>query len=327
MKFLVSLALFWGVSAQADLNIYTDRSVELLQPLADEFEAQTGKKINILNGKYSDLVDRLEVEGESTPADLLFFKDMVYMNDLTARGHLKAHSSLQPEALVDSAMRHPENLWTGVTFRPRTLVYNTNKPEAAAARNYVDLIDETFKGKLCLRTSSSTYNVALVSSLIHNMGYDEAKKMIEAWVANLSPAAPTSDDTKALEAIAEGQCDVGLVNSYYLVRKLRDNPNFPVALTFAGQENGGVHTNGSGIGMSVHSQKTDEAATFIDFILSDRAQLHLSTGPGFYPVKKDLLPQHLAQDWGLFKKDQVNWSVLGLQHANAKRLFKEVGYL
>jgi len=327
MKLIFLILIFFGAVAQADLNIYTDRSVEILQPLASEFEANTGVKINILSQDYPDLLDRLEAEGENTLADLILVKDMVYLNELTDREMFQAYTGQVPEASVDAPMRHPENLWTAVTLRPRTIVYNSVNKIAADVKNYTQLADERFKGKLCLRTSNSSYNVALVSSLIENMGYESAKNLVAGWVENLNPIAPTRNDREVLDAIADGTCDVGVVNSYYLTGKLINDPSFPVAITFAQQGSGGVHMNGIGIGVGAYSQNVEGASAFIDFILSDKSQLHLSNSHGDYPAKKDLLPETLIKDWGLFETDQVNWSVLGLQHENAKRLFEEVGYL
>jgi len=327
MKILILLMIFCSFNAQADVNIYTDRAVELLKPLADEFESKQGVRVNIVNGSSNEIIDRVEAEGENTFADLIFVKDMVYLNTLTDKGLFQAFSSQNPISFVDEAMRHPENLWTAVTIRPRTLVYNKVNSRGANFKNYVDLADESLKGKLCLRTSNSTYNTALVSSLIHNMGYESAKSLLSGWVANLNSEAPTGNDRAALDLVASGSCDVAVVNSYYLTGKLQDDPAYPVALTFADQGSGGVHMNGAGIGLSAFSKNPTEANAFIDYILSDKAQLHLANEQGDYPSKMGLLPETLVREWGVFETDAVNWSVLGLQHKNAKKLFEEIGYL
>jgi iron(III) transport system substrate-binding protein len=327
MKFLILATFLLSGFAQADVNIYTDRTVELLQPIADKFEAESGVKVNILSLSYNDIVERLEAEGENTFADLIIVKDMVYLNELTDKGVFQSFTTDEPESVVKPAMRHPENLWTAVTVRARTLVYNSENKIASDVTNYVELADERFAGKLCLRTSDSSYNVAFVSSLIHNLGYVAAQELVSGWVANLNPSSPHSNDRAVLDAVADGTCDVGVVNSYYLAGKLIEDPEFPVAITFANQSVGGVHMNGIGVGVSAYSKSPEGANDFIAFMLTDESQLYLSTSQGDYPAKIGLLPETLVRDWGLFETDAVNWSVIGLQHDNAKKLFEEVGYL
>ena len=232
-----------------------------------------------------------------------------------------------PEKLVAESMRHPEGLWTAVTIRPRTVVYNKSKFAEGVVLNYSDLTSSEFENKLCLRTSQSSYNVALVSSFIQNMGYENTKVMLSGWLENLATEIPSKNDRGVLDSIAEGTCDVGVVNSYYLAQKLIADPGYPVGILFADQGSTGVHVNGTGVGISVHSKKVVEASAFIDLMLSDSSQLHFSSKQSDYPAKIDLLPNTLVKDWGLFKADPVNWSVLGLQHEKAQKLFEEINYL
>lgn len=319
------LTLLIANAASADLNIYTDRSATLIEPIAVEFTARTGEKVNILSVSYKDLIKRLEIQGEKAPADLIFVKDMVYLSELTKKNMFQPMTTDVPSKVVAPAMRHPQGLWAAITIRPRTIVYSTDAVTPEELTTYEDLASPKWKGKLCVRTSASSYNVALVSSFITNLGYEPAKTMMQGWMDNLAEE-PFSNDRAVLDAILNGSCDVGVVNSYYLAGKVFAAPNYAVGIKFANQSGRGVHVNGIGAGVFKFSKKADLASAFIALMLEDKSQLHFTSSHLDYPAKMQLLPQTLIQDWGVFQADQTNWSVFGLQNTKAKELFEAVGY-
>ncbi len=327
MKSLVVLltSLVLVNAASADLNIYTDRSTELLGPIVEQYEASTGIQVNVLTMKYKDMIKRLKTEGERTPVDVIFVKDMVYLNELAAEGMFQPMTTEVPKEVVAASMRHPENLWTSIAIRPRTIVYNKNTVNPEDLSTYASLAQEKWMGKLCLRTSASSYNVALVSSFIANYGQDMAQVLLEGYMDNLA-TVPFRSDRAVLDAIAAGDCEVGIVNSYYLAGKIAADPTFPVGIVFAGQERGGVHVNGTGAGISVHSAKVQEASDFIELMLSKESQKHFSGSHLDYPARTDLIPETLVKDWGVFNAETVNWSVLGQYHEAATNLVEVVGY-
>lgn len=326
MKSLLLSCILFSIAAHADLNIYTDRSVDVVQPMAAKYTEETGVKVNIISEKYNDIVKRLEVEGGRSVVDLIFVKDLVYLNDLTDREMLQPMDAEQSLSLIETSMKHPDSLWTAVTIRPRTIVYNKITVDPSEVSNYSDLANPKWKGRVCLRTSNSSYNVALASSFINDMGYEAAKEMMQGWKDNLAKD-PERKDSWVLDAISEGTCDVGIVNSYYLARKLKENPEFPVGIVFANQGSTGAYLNGTGIGVAVGSDKVSEASAFIDLLLSEEGQHHFSNDHLDYPARQDLQPQTLVKEWGTFEFSEVNWSVLGLQRRNTQRLFEEIGYL
>lgn len=328
MKALALLLILTVNSAFAvdAVNIYTDRSQELMAPLAEEFKARTGAQVNILNiSNYSDLAQRLEAEGENSPADLIFVKDMVYLNDLVKNGFLQPMKTEAPVKSVASSMRHPEGFWTAVNVRPRTVVFDKTKVSADDIKTYADLATDKWSGKLCLRTSSKSYNIALVSNFIANYGTEETQSILEGYVRNLA-RAPYSGDTAVIEAIESGDCVVGIVNSYYLARKYNDDPTYPVGITFVNQDSTGVHVNGTGVGVAWASKNPEGASDFIAMMLEDKWQTYFSSANPDYPAKLDLLPEGLVRDWGVFKADSINWSDLGEYHEEASNLVELVGY-
>lgn len=324
-KLMSLLALVLGAQiALADLVLYTDRPMQMTQPLADEFEARTGEKITIVMMGYDDIRARLIQEGSST-ADLVFTKDLVYLADLEKLDVLQPLKSPEVLNAVEPFMQSPNQLWTAISMRARTIVYSPIMVNPSEVSSYADLADPKWQGRLCLRRSQDAYNVALIGFFIETMGYDAAKAMVQGWKNNLG-GQPYSNDRAILDDIANGVCDVGVVNSYYLGMKMAENPAFPVGILFADQNGLGVHTNGTGIGITKASQNADLAEKFIALMLEENSQLFLAASHMDYPARKSLMPKTLVADWGSFLKAPVNWTTIGNRAEEAVQLANEVGY-
>ncbi len=324
MKFILSLLAFLSVqSAFAELVVYTDRPKAILEPIAQSFARASGESVRIEELAYASLVARLQSEAESSSADLVFVKDMVFLQDL-AKKNLFQTMSASPS--VDSSMRTP--FWTAISSRARTIAFTTDQlrlEDPSVITTYEDLADPKWAGKLCMRSSNSSYNEALIGSLIERLGQAETEGVVRGWIANLA-APPFPNDTKVLEAIENGTCAVGIVNTYYLAGILARNPNFPVSIRFLNQGAGGVHVNGSGIGIAATSKQQALAARFIDHLLSDQVQLELTSALFEYPAKTGLAPSTLIRNWGTFQADANSWEKIGDRSAEAKALMSRVGY-
>lgn len=310
--------------AQKNLQLYTDRPTARLQPIADQFFQKTGIKVHITELAFKDLLLKLQTEGANSPADLIFTKDLVFQSELANLGWYQPMKSELAKNVVASHMRHPLDLWTAVTYRVRSLVYSINS-DVSSLNTYEDLAHVKWAGRLCVRTSANSYNEALISSFLATYGSVRTSTLLQGWVENFS-VAPLKSDTAVLEAIANGQCEVGIANSYYLAQILSQNPSFPVRMKFLDQDTQGVHVNGSGIGVAVTSKNVDESSKFIDFLLSDEAQLNLSTALFEYPTATHLLPSTLIREWGNFKSSALNWNGIGQFVPESKELVKQVGY-
>lgn len=327
-RFLLVLALSCGISvaSAATLNLYTDRPTDRLKPLADQFKAQNGVDVVIVELPYKDLLKKLQAEGGSSPADIIYTKDLVYQAELAEQGFYQAMDSKKVQGSVVSGMRDPRNLWTAVTYRARTLVFDPKRTDVSAINSYEDLAKPEFAGRLCLRTSNNSYNEALVASFIHNMGYEKSKDVLAGMVDNLATDV-VKGDTALLESIATGVCEIGIANHYYLAQLIAQKPNFPVSLKFLEQNGRGVHINGSGVGIAKTSQNPVAAQQFIEFLFTDSVQVYLSESHFEYPAVQHLAPTTLIKQWGPFKADTANWTEIGAEIKNARQLVKEVGYL
>lgn len=315
--------------AKADLTIYTDRPTVRVQSVANDFTAMTGEKVTIVELAYPKILERLKLEGASSPVDVLFVKDIVYLADLANGGFFQSMVSPTLVSDIPQTMRDPKNLWTAVTTRGRTIVYEPSRVKATELSGYEDLADVKWAGRLCLRTSNSAYNEALVGGLIETRGAAKAKQIVEGWVANLA-VDPLAGDTAVLEAIANGVCDVGITNTYYLGQMLAKNPAFPVRAHFVDQAvaglGGGVLGNGTGAGVAATSKQSALATKFIELLLTDKFQLEMTSAHFDYPAKLGLLPTTLVKDWGTIRFNEANWTSVGSRATEAKALMQAVGY-
>ncbi len=321
--FLIA-ALLCTQSAFADLTIYTDRVTANLQPIANVFTARTGEKVTIVELAYPALKARIESEKETSPADLIFVKDLIYLNELSDLGHFKPFAA-DLAASVPEQMRSSSNLWTAISFRVRSLVYNTTSVNPNEIQSYEDLATDKWAGRVCVRSGNHAYNQALVSSFVHNMGTEKTTSFLTSLLSNLS-VDPMSSDRAVIDAIASGVCDVGFVNHYYLAPYVAANPAFVVKMAFLNQGSTGVHTNGAGIGIYKASKNQASAEQFISLLLEDQTQLDWSANHYDYPAKANLIPSTLIKDWGLFKTEQASWETLGKSLPAALKIISDVQY-
>jgi iron(III) transport system substrate-binding protein len=322
---LIAIFSFLALPALADLNLYTDRPTARLQPLADQFEKKTGTKVNIVELAYPALLQKLEAEGKNGPADVIFVKDLVFLTDLAKKGWFQPMNSAAINTAVAPSMRDPKGLWTAVTVRARTIVYDPTRVNVADLSTYEDLAQPKWAGRLCLRSGRNNYNEALVAGLVATIGADKTKQVVQGWVDNL--AQPTfPNDNAVIEAIASGTCEVGLVNSYYLAALQAQRPNLPVKIFFANQKTSGTHMNGTGAGVAVTSKQAALARAFVEMLLEDGSQLHLSSGHFDYPAKVGLTPNTHIKDWGQFTMNLLNWSLFGEKMDEARAIISGAGY-
>lgn len=323
--FLASVSFVATAQATEKIVLYTDRPTARLQPAADKFFAETGVQVEIVEKAYPQILAQLNAEGAATPADLVMTKDLVYLSELAQMGWLKSYESSLIDGKVIPTMKHPANLWAPTSFRARTIVYNPNKVNPSELSTYEDLADAKWAGRLCLRTSNHGYNEGLVADLVVRHGFDKTKEIVDGWVQNLA-IDPIKGDTPLLEQIASGACDVGIANHYYLAQLVAQNPNFPVKVFYADQNNGGVHTNGTGVGLISTTKNTELATKFMETLLDDQINLDISTGHFDFPAIKYLAPNTLIKDWGRFTISGNNWFTIGQQVPAAREIFKQTGY-
>jgi iron(III) transport system substrate-binding protein len=229
------------------------------------------------------------------------------------------------EANIPAHLRDPNGLWTGLSIRARTIVYNTDKMLPSDLSTYEDLASKKWEGRLCLRTSKKIYTKSLVASLIYHHGKKKTSDIVSGWVDNLA-ATPNAKDSHVMSAILSGQCDVGLVNTYYYGRLIEKKPNIPLKLFWANQDTTGVHVNISGAGVTKYAKNTKSAIKLLEWLSGAKAQAIYGSLNKEYPANQDVTPGDIVSAWGSFRQDEMNLSQAGILQSEAVKLMQIKGY-
>jgi len=294
------------------------------EPATAAFTRKTGIQIRTLAGNASEMFERLRAEGDKSPADVLMTVDAGNLWRAAEAGLLSRVDSPELMASVPAHLRDPQGRWFGLTVRARTIMYGTRKVKPEELTTYEALGEPRWKNRLCLRTSTYIYNQSMLATMIARHGEARTEGIARGWVAN----NPTliNGDTKILEAIAAGQCDVGIANHYYLARILSKDAAFPVAPFWANQQTTGTHVNISGAGVTAHARNRANAIKFLEFLASPEAQQMFADMNFEYPVNPHVSPNALIAKWGAFKQDDINVAAAGQYQAAATRLADRAGY-
>ncbi len=309
------------------LVVYSARKEHLVKPLFDEFTRQTGIEVTYITDSAGPLLARLSAEGADSPADLLITVDAGNLWQAAERGVLAPIDSAELEQHVPDYLQDPENRWFGLSIRARTIVYSTERVDPAQLSTYEALAQPAWKDRLCLRTSKKVYNQSLVASLIAAHGEASTESLVKQWVANLA-LPPFSNDTRVIEAIDAGQCDVGVVNSYYLGRLQAGDTQPKVALFWANQGEGerGVHVNISGAGVVEASKNKAQAQRLLEWLTGEQAQAMIAELNLEFPVNDAVEAAGVAKAWGAYRADDLPVHELGERQAQAIRLMDRAEY-
>ena len=325
-----ALTLAGTVSALAkELVVYSARNEQLIKPLFDAYTKETGVPFKFITDKEGPLLERLKAEGANTPADLLITVDAGNLWAAANEGLLQPVNSKVLEANVPPFLRDAGNQWFGLSLRARTIVYSPARVKPEELSTYEALGDAKWKGRLVLRTSKKVYNQSLVAMMITEHGEAKTEQIVRSWVANLA-TAPTANDNAVMESIAAGQGDVGIVNTYYFGRLLKDKPELQgkLALYWPNQkvEKSGVHVNVSGAGVTKHAKNKEAAIKFLEWLSSDKAQNLFADLNLEYPVNPKVKAHADVAAWGEFKKSPFNLTQAGSLQADATKLMDRAGY-
>ena len=307
------------------ITVYSSRKEHLIQPLFEKFTQDTGIEVNYLTGKGGDLIERLKLEGENTPADMFMTVDA---GDLWYAGTQDIFQSVITDKIENNIpmhLRDPEGMWTGLSVRARTIIYSTDRVKPSELSTYSDLATKKWVGRLCLRTSKKIYTKSLVASIIHNQGEAKASEIVKGWVENLA-AVPNAKDSHVMDAIISGQCDVGLVNTYYFGQLIEKTPDAPLKLFWANQDTTGVHVNVSGAGITKHASNSADATKLLEWLSSAKAQAIYGSLNKEYPANQNIASDEIVSAWGDFKQDKMNLAIAGKLQADAVRLMQRLDY-
>ncbi|MEX2149876.1 MAG: extracellular solute-binding protein [Steroidobacteraceae bacterium] len=312
-------------AAGEPLVVYTARKYQLVDELFQEYGRNRGIEVKFVTDDGAPLIQRLIAEGAHSPADLFISVDAGDLWRASEAGLLAPVESPMLEAAIPAHLRDPEGRWFGLAVRARTIAYSTERVKPAELSTYAALGDARWKGKLCLRSGKHAYNQSLVAMMIGDLGEAATERVVRSWIANLA-APPFSSDTLLLKAIAAGQCDVGIVNSYYLGRLQAETPAFPVQIFWADQKAGGTHVNISGGGVTTHANNRAEAIRFLEWIASPPIQQRFAAVNYEFPANAGVAPLPVVAAWGKFEPNLVNVGTIGRTQPAAVRLLDRAGW-
>jgi iron(III) transport system substrate-binding protein len=314
------------------LNIYTTRHYETDTTLAQKFEQKTGIKVNTVQIKEpAQLLARVKEEKSNTQADLIITTDVGSLWRATDAELLQSFSSQKIEAAVPQEFRDKKNLWAGIAMRARLVAYNKTKIKPNEVANIEDLADSNLKGRVLVRSSNHIYNQSLAASLIATLGQEKLMAWAKGVTANLA-RKPQGGDTDQIKALAAGEGDVAIVNSYYAARLLESkNPADldlmkNVAIAFTNQGNRGVHVNISGAGITKHAKNAKNAILFLEYLIEKESQQALVEGNKEYTVRKDVEAPVSLKMLGKPKIDFIGLSGVGKHTPDAVRILNESGW-
>ena len=319
--------------AQANiLNLYSSRHYQTDDALYGNFTKATGVKINRIEAGEDPLIERIRNEGVASPADVLITVDAGRLWRAEQLGLFQPIQSKVLESRLPANLRAANNQWFGFSTRARVIVYNKTLVSAADVQNYEDLANPKLKGKVCSRSSSSVYNLSLMSALIEHWGEARAEDWARGVVANLA-RAPRGGDTDQIKGVATGECAVALANTYYYVRLLgSDKPDERklmenVALVWPNQKSFGTHVNVSGAGVLKTAPHKEAAIQYLEYLAGDSAQTYFASGNNEWPaVTAAPLNNRALEALGRFKTDTLNVSVLGKNQPAAQKIFDRAGF-
>jgi iron(III) transport system substrate-binding protein len=314
-----------------EVNLYTGRHYDTDQELYEQFTEETGIKVNVIEGKDDELIARLAREGEASEADLLITADAGRLHRAKSQDLLQSVESDLLNENIPEKFRDADNTWFGLTKRARIIAYHKERVNEEDIQNYMDLTNDQFQDKVLIRSSSNIYNQSLVASMIATDGEEVAKEWAQGIVDNMA-REPQGGDRDQAKAVAAGEGDVAVMNTYYVGKMLNseDEEEVKVAeqlgLMFPNQESTGTHVNISGVGVTASSQNTENAQKFIEFLSEKEAQKQFAEANYEYPVNPNVEPSELLQSWGEFKEQDISLNELGENNNRALQIMNEVSW-
>ncbi|MGK7934205.1 MAG: Fe(3+) ABC transporter substrate-binding protein [Xenococcaceae cyanobacterium] len=320
-----------SVAQTKQVNVYSSRHYNTDDELYDGFTRQTGIKVNLIEGKDDELIERIKSEGVNSPADILITVDAGRLWRAEQAGIFAPIESAILTEKIPANLRSPDNLWFGMSKRARVIMYNKDRIKPSELSTYEDLADPKWKGKIAIRSSSNIYNQSLVAGLIEVHGEEATEQWCRDLVANFA-RPPEGNDRAQIEAAAAGIADISVANTYYLPRYAKDSDPAKqaifekVGVFFPNQNGRGTHVNISGGGMVKTAPHKEEAIAFLEYMVSSKAQEFFALGNNEYPVVEGVPIDSVVASFGEFKMDTTNVSSYGANNALAVKIMDRAGW-
>ena len=330
--FAASAATLVFVSAglAAEVNVYSYRQPQLVEPLFEKFTAETGIKVNTIFANKG-LIERIEAEGRNSPADVLLTTDISRLDQADHMGITQPAASEILAKDIPAQFRDKDGRWMALTLRAR-VIYASRERVKQDAITYEELADPKWRGKICTRSGQHDYSLGLIASMIVHHGEEKAEAWLRGVKANLA-GKPTGNDRSQVKGVFSGECDIALGNTYYM-GLMQTNDKEPehkqwadsVKVLFPNAGDRGTHVNVSGMFMAKHAPHPAEALKLMEFLASDEAQRVYAEVNFEYPVKAGVAASDRVQSWGTLKADTVSLTEIARARAKASELVDKVGF-
>ena len=329
-KFIYVTLLILGAAPVfgSEINIYSYRQPFLIQPLTDAFTEQTGIKVNIAYLRKG-MIERMKAEGKRSPADVVLTVDISRLAAVVEANLTQPVLNKTLEKNIPTIYRDPDNHWFGLTTRARIIYASKDKVPDGEVTTYENLADPKWKGRICTRSGTNAYTIALTSAIIHHHGAEKAEEWLRSVKNNLA-RKPQGNDRAQVKAIWAGECDIAIGNTYYMGKMLKDPEQKAwadsVRIVFPVFENGGTHVNISGIALAKYSPNKENAVKLMEFLSSPEAQKIYAFANFEYPIAPNAEPAELVKNWGTFTPDDVNLMDLAKLRSTALKLTEIVDF-
>ena len=329
-KFIYVTLLILGAAPVfgSEINIYSYRQPFLIQPLTDAFTEQTGIKVNVAYLRKG-MIERMKAEGKRSPADVVLTVDISRLAAVVEANLTQPVLNKTLEKNIPTIYRDPDNHWFGLTTRARIIYASKDKVSDGEVTTYENLADPKWKGRICTRSGTNAYTIALTSAIIHHHGAEKAEEWLRSVKNNLA-RKPQGNDRAQVKAIWAGECDISIGNTYYMGKMLKDPEQKAwadsVRIVFPVFENGGTHVNISGIALAKHSPNKENAVKLMEFLSSPEAQKIYAFANFEYPIAPNAEPAELVKNWGTFTPDDVNLMDLAKLRSTALKLTEIVDF-
>ena len=327
----ISLILLSSCAEYDEVNVYSSRHYDTDVQLYDNFSEETGIRINLIEGTSDELIERIRNEGVNSPADVVITVDAGRLWRAKEAGVLQPYSSEYLSTVIRPELRDEEGYWVGLSERVRGIIYNRERVNPEDLKGYWELSESEWEGRICVRSSNNIYNQSLVASLIESYGEGAAEEWATGLVNNFA-RSPQGGDTDQIKAVAAGLCDVALANHYYLARLAQSTQEQDrevadkVGIYFPAAEFGGTHVNISGAGIAANSPNRRNAVRFLEYLVTEQAQLLFAVGNNEFPVLKSVEVPGVLGEFGEYESDAVNVTSYGRNNPEAIRLMDRAGW-
>ena len=341
---LAALALVWGAAAQAQeqvVNLYSARHYSTDEALYNNFTKATGIKINRVDADDAGIIARLKAEGAASPADVILLVDAARLWRGEQDGlFLPIKSKLLEDAIPANLRAAPAAdggiPWFGFSTRARVVVYDKVRVKREDVATYEELGAPNNKGKLCIRSGAHPYNLSLFGAVTEHLGPEKSEAWLKGMVDNMA-RAPKGGDTDQIKAVAAGECQIGVTNSYYLARMMRsNNPEDravveKVGVVFPNQNSWGTHVNIAGAAVARHAKNQANAVKFLEYLASPSAQNYFANGNNEWPVAKGVNTDNpalksMTGGSGQFKSETIPISAVGANQVKVQQMLDRVGF-